>query len=159
MLTPDEELFNEVLYDTEQCFYKLENVIPATSYDLKISYPATIPTDFTIEVITANLSQTRRLLNTEKSQFTVESGKTYIAVVTAHRTGVSVYLEVLQQPVVFNIVLSTLYYGLPQEVWKLVFLVLLAIIVSVVWLAPWILTYIENSTAHLRKENGESHTD
>ncbi|XP_062517632.1 uncharacterized protein LOC134192894 [Corticium candelabrum] len=158
VLTPDEEIFDELLHDKEQCLYKLQDIIPGSSYELKISYRATIPTDFLIDVRHSNVSSGRRLLNIEKTQFSVASGKYYEAMVVAHRTGVSVYPEALKDPAVFNIVLSTLYYGLPWEVWKLVGLILLSIVASVFWLNPWLLNFIERSTAHLKKDE-QSHVE
>eukprot|EP00118_Oscarella_pearsei_P004454 m.19105 g.19105 ORF g.19105 m.19105 type:complete len:106 (+) comp27789_c0_seq1:189-506(+) len=72
-LEPDVELFDESLKDGASRVYHL-STRPGKSYELKISYPATIPTDFLIEIKGSGKS-TRKLLNTEKTQFTANENQ------------------------------------------------------------------------------------
>ncbi|KAI5075424.1 hypothetical protein GOP47_0009500 [Adiantum capillus-veneris] len=73
-----------------RCVYVLEGLELPKSYEVKISYPASIPSTFIIELLKATPFQAtrggRRLLNTEKLMFRADEsqGQVYDGILTAH---------------------------------------------------------------------------
>ncbi|XP_042517272.1 uncharacterized protein LOC122091387 isoform X2 [Macadamia integrifolia] len=73
-----EELQKETLpLQMGSCFYLLSGLKPSRWYEVKISYPASIPTSFTIQLKIGKsdleFNWNRRLLNTEKLIFRADS--------------------------------------------------------------------------------------
>lgn len=142
----DETLFNLQLADGETLTVYLHDLAPRQSYELRVSYPATIPTDFFLTVATqmsSGRAPGRRLLNIEKivfmpSEKPYQEGRLeYFARVTARRTGVTHRRDLLLQPVTFNLSLETLYSGLPFHVWQSTVVIFVGL-VCVVLLMPYI---------------------
>ncbi|EMS55672.1 hypothetical protein TRIUR3_10103 [Triticum urartu] len=74
--------------------YRLAGLLPPAWYEVKISYPASIPSSFSIRLVSDpdavedQGSKNRRLLNTEKIIFQAESTKPVYVLVTVEPEGV-----------------------------------------------------------------------
>ncbi|GLJ14996.1 hypothetical protein SUGI_0244850 [Cryptomeria japonica] len=151
MLNVGEELTREVLpLSKGQSLYELHGLKAPRWYEVKISYPASIPARFSIAIVQDNSTKVfnlgRRLLNTEKLIFKADnivpevSGYDRIfALVSVEPAGVvakSHFRE--QQFVIFNIVCDELLFGIPNQAWWVGFVVVLgiAIILSVTNFLP-----------------------
>jgi len=143
LLNVGEELTQEVLpLDMGQRIYELHGLKALRCYEVKISYPSTIPASFSIAIVEDNSTKVinlgRRLLNTEKLIFKAENiltenlghGKIY-AFVSVQPAGIVAksYLKE-QEFVIFNIVCDELIYGIPIHAWWVGFLVVFVIIIS-----------------------------
>ncbi|KAJ4959094.1 hypothetical protein NE237_026205 [Protea cynaroides] len=126
-------------------FYLLSGLKPSRGYEVKISYPASIPTAFSIQLKRGKsdhvLNWNRRLLNTEKliiyaDSLDLNSHKAGIYVlVTVEPAGIIGLPHVQErQFVIFNIVCDELLLGIPPKacsVGMLVFLCLgLALVIA-----------------------------
>ena len=153
-LVPDASIDNEriLLQGRERIghkFYILEKLRPNTNYEIKISYPATTPTKFEMDLLPLTFldkhrGATRTILNTEKLMFRtdekgllafVSSSGPYLVRIIARHAGISHDYNNFQSQVEFNIVLSTLTWGVPGEVAKLAMIIISGIIIIV-----WVLT-------------------
>ncbi|XP_022792360.1 uncharacterized protein LOC111331503 isoform X2 [Stylophora pistillata] len=136
-----------VLYHRKTTLYHLVQLKPSKSYELRVSYPSTTPTDFYIRVIPREAlhgRKTRKILNIEKLVF--DNGlKEQYANVTAVRTGLPYNPASLAEPVVYNIVLEELLLGIPWHTWRLGVLVLLIVYIAFKYLVPCFLLYIEEN--------------
>jgi len=94
--------------------------------------------------------KTRKLLNIDKLVFSSHITEHYVNV-TAIRTGVPYDTASLAEPVVYNIVLEELLLGIPWHSWRLVVLVLLIFYLTVKYLIPRSLSFIEQSIRVLEK--------
>ena len=120
-----------------------KNVKPGTQYDLKLSYPGTTPTQFLFlkpgEYVYPS-GHRRRLLDTEKYGFrSDENGKDGgddRIILMTQRRGVSFDPLIESRPVRFNLVLETLYFGIPFDAYKLIALVVLGVIFAIKILKP-----------------------
>ncbi|KAG1368802.1 hypothetical protein COCNU_14G012700 [Cocos nucifera] len=74
-----------------QRIYELQGLKKSAWYEVKISYPASIPSRFSIQLETGApelwLGKTRRLLNTERLIFKPDNRKPVYAVVTVEAEG------------------------------------------------------------------------
>ncbi|KAK4755925.1 hypothetical protein SAY87_009682 [Trapa incisa] len=154
ILKAEEELWEESLpLQAGSRVYKLEGIKPNTWYEVKISYPASIPACFSLQLVRDHsglgINPNRRLLNTEKLIFKTESldiikkqdgVKVLVAV---EPEGVVALKNVRERErIVFNIVCNELYLGIPQQVWWVVFLALLCLIAAFtapLFLPPYLL--------------------
>eukprot|EP00123_Amoebidium_parasiticum_P011359 comp20673_c0_seq1/m.26846 comp20673_c0_seq1/g.26846 ORF comp20673_c0_seq1/g.26846 comp20673_c0_seq1/m.26846 type:complete len:177 (-) comp20673_c0_seq1:105-635(-) len=141
---------------TKVFFYFLDDLDPSTSYELRISYPATMPTDFEMVIIdrpkeVPSNPTRRRLLNTERiridppdTQISAGSQRHQCWVrVTARHTGVSFRPELQNPPVVYNIVVASLILGVPTDALGLVGVAVVGLVV-VGWLGvPWFLDFLD----------------
>ncbi|XP_058966479.1 uncharacterized protein [Pocillopora verrucosa] len=146
-LEPEKLLLNQVLHHRKTVVYHLVQLKPSKSYELRVSYPSTTPTDFYIQLIPHKALQarkTRKLLNIEKLVFSNELKEQY-ANVTAVRTGIPYNPASLAEPVVYNIVLEELLLGIPWHSWRLGVLVLLIVYITFKYLVPRFLMYIEEN--------------
>lgn len=143
VLNVGEELTQEVLpLNMGQRIYELHGLKELRWYEVKISYPATIPASFSIAIVKDNSTKVfnlgRRLLNTEKLIFKAEnilmeiSGHGSIcAFVSVQPAGVVAKSHLKEQEfVIFNIVCDELIYGIPTHAWWVGFLVIFVIIIS-----------------------------
>lgn len=143
ILNVGEELTQEVLpLNMGQSIYELHGLKALRWYEVKISYPASIPASFSIAIVKDNSTKVsnlgRRLLNTEKLIFKAEnifteiSGHSRIcAFVSVQPAGVVAKSHLKEQEfVIFNIVCDELIYGIPIHAWWIGFLVLFVIIIS-----------------------------
>ncbi|KAH7283306.1 hypothetical protein KP509_34G000300 [Ceratopteris richardii] len=134
-----------------QCVYVLDGLELPKSYEVKISYPASIPASFTIKLLRSSPLQAvhggRRLLNTEKLMFRADESKDaelYDGVLLAR---VMVAVEpagVIALPhtknhefAIFNILCEEVKFGIPLQAWWIAFLGVIAVGISAI--APMIL--------------------
>ncbi|OEL22777.1 hypothetical protein BAE44_0016204 [Dichanthelium oligosanthes] len=73
--------------------YRIDGLRPSAWYEVKISYPASIPSSFSIRLVDSPddadwSSKNRRLLNTEKIIFKAEGSNTVYVLVTVEPEGV-----------------------------------------------------------------------
>ncbi|KAK4279911.1 hypothetical protein QN277_011611 [Acacia crassicarpa] len=110
--------------------YQLRDLKPQTWYEVKISYPASIPARFAIQLEKDTvLNNNRRLLNTEKLIFKTENNldKTRV-LVTVEPEGFVAIPHVPDRPfIIFNIVCDELLLGIPQQAWWVVVLAILCL--------------------------------
>eukprot|EP01112_Ceratiomyxa_fruticulosa_P007084 TRINITY_DN1829_c0_g1_i1.p1 TRINITY_DN1829_c0_g1~~TRINITY_DN1829_c0_g1_i1.p1 ORF type:complete len:199 (+),score=41.07 TRINITY_DN1829_c0_g1_i1:317-913(+) len=158
-LKPDLALSKEIVTPGSTIVYKLEQLQASSHYEVRISYPATSPTDFIIQLVTED-SETfdtgRDLLNTEKVMFQTDSkGKILgkfpssplsqttlqppYVIVTAKYAGVSYLPNMEKEEVVYDIVLETLLKGAPFDVIKIAVVVVLGLIFVVAVVIPQLL--------------------
>ncbi|KMZ59309.1 hypothetical protein ZOSMA_69G00050 [Zostera marina] len=132
ILNVGEELEMENLaWKSEGQLYHLRGLRDLVWYEIKISYPASIPAAFTIQLRKGSsgfsLGKDRKLLNTEKLIFKAsfdESGPDsheHYVLVTAKASGVVAKPGVKdREAVLFNIVCDELSFGIPYKAWWVV---------------------------------------
>ncbi|XP_041019244.1 uncharacterized protein LOC121261125 isoform X2 [Juglans microcarpa x Juglans regia] len=135
-LNVGEELLRETLpLQMGLRFYQLQGLKPYTCYEVKISYPASIPASFSLQLKRGKsnsvLNHYRRLLNTEKLIFRTESLESLsnedgiYVLVTVEPEGIVAIPHVQErQFIIFNIVCDELLLGIPHKAWWVVVLVL-----------------------------------
>lgn len=153
ILRPDRSLDALSITPGETLRFLLEDLKPKSHYEVRISYPANYPTIFHIN-FDERESTGRSLLNIEKISFITDKeglieGKKmvdgrYHLTVRAEFESVSPPGGVGPRPVPFNIVLETLFYGVPFESLKVVGLIIVGVIVSLIFL-PAILSLLRGS--------------
>ncbi|GAB4827292.1 hypothetical protein Ancab_034181 [Ancistrocladus abbreviatus] len=144
VLNVGRELFKETLpLRMGSRLYKLQGLKPYTWYEVKISYPASIPASFTLLLkrgdLDLELNMHRKLLNTEKLIFKTESldeisnqGGRYV-LVTVEPEGIVAIPGVQEREfILFNIVCDELLLGIPHKAWLVVALALLCLALSVI---------------------------
>ncbi|KAL5209385.1 hypothetical protein ABZP36_005008 [Zizania latifolia] len=125
VLTVGEELTGEAMpLRHGRRLYRLDGMRPSAWYEVKISYPASIPSSFSIRLVSDPYSvedwgsKNRRLLNTEKIIFKAESSKPVYILVTVEPEGVVAKPNVPERELVmFNIVCDELMLGIPHFAW------------------------------------------
>eukprot|EP00252_Welwitschia_mirabilis_P005780 TRINITY_DN16362_c0_g1_i3.p1 TRINITY_DN16362_c0_g1~~TRINITY_DN16362_c0_g1_i3.p1 ORF type:complete len:206 (+),score=35.85 TRINITY_DN16362_c0_g1_i3:49-666(+) len=145
ILSVGKEVRKEILpLETGEIMYQISGLKESTWYEVKISYPASIPASFSIVILKDASAQTlklgRRLLNVEKLIFNSndfllvaeDAGlQKVFASVRVKPAGVVAKANLKEREfVIYNIVCDELIYGLPNHVWWVGFLVLLCITVS-----------------------------
>lgn len=134
-----EELQKETLpLQSGSCLYQINGLKPQTWYEVKISYPASIPASFAIQLKRGDsnlqLKQQRKLLNTEKLIF--ESGDVKLlseqdgsfVLVTVEPEGVVAIPHVQErEEIIYNIVCDELLLGIPHKAWWVVILVVICL--------------------------------
>ncbi|XP_054797426.1 uncharacterized protein LOC129302505 [Prosopis cineraria] len=131
ILRVGEELWRESLpLNGGSRLYELGDLKPQTWYEVKISYPASIPAGFSIQLDKDMVrNNNRRLLNTEKLIFKTESNldKTRV-LVTVEPEGFVAMPHVPDRPsIIFNIVCDELLLGMPHQAWWVVVLAILCL--------------------------------
>ncbi|KAH0464528.1 hypothetical protein IEQ34_007314 [Dendrobium chrysotoxum] len=129
VLNVAEELQREALpLKMGQRFYKLLGLKESSWYEVKISYPASIPASFFLD-LKKNLAElqirtSRRLLNTEKLIFKFDSKKLSsgeneaFVLVTVEPAGIVAKPNVQKNKLVlFNIICEELFVGIPHRAW------------------------------------------
>ncbi|XP_057976452.1 uncharacterized protein LOC131163755 isoform X2 [Malania oleifera] len=139
VLNVGEELQKETLpLQMGSRLYQLQGLKSNTWYEVKISYPASIPSSFSVQlrkgVVDFGLNQNRRLLNTEKLIFKTDSlnllgdqDGMYVLVTVEPEGIVAIPRAQERQFVIFNIVCDELLLGIPHKAWWVVILVLLCL--------------------------------
>ncbi|XP_024930368.1 uncharacterized protein LOC107420923 [Ziziphus jujuba] len=160
VLNVGEELWRETLpLQTGSRLYRLQGLKPHTWYEVKISYPASIPARFSLQLkrgeLDLSLNLNRRLLNTEKLIFKTESldlsnqGGMYV-LVNVEPEGVVAMRNVSErQFILFNIVCDELLMGIPYKAWWVVVLVLLCLGLAFIipsFLPPFLLQKSQNAS-------------
>ncbi|XP_066924936.1 uncharacterized protein [Clytia hemisphaerica] len=135
--------FPDQALDKQTCLYTIEELEENSNYELRVSYPAVIPTDFVLEVEESQgRISNRKLLNVEQLQWKAGS-KSYIIKVRAHRTGVPINLKRLQDPVPFNIIVNRLYLGCSLATWKLITSIVFTIVLVLKFSLPRLLKMVD----------------
>lgn len=154
VLNVGKELKKEILpLHMGSCVYQLQGLQSDKWYEVKISYPASIPAAFSIRLRRGksdlNLNVGRKLLNTEKLIFKANSldllndqGGLFVEVNVDPEGVVAIPGVHERKYVVFNIVCDELLLGIPYEAWFVVMLVVLCLGVAFVvpsFLPPYLL--------------------
>ncbi|GFQ01522.1 hypothetical protein PHJA_002296100, partial [Phtheirospermum japonicum] len=110
-----EELLKETLpLQNGDCLYQLRGLRPYTWYEVKISYPASIPAGFSLrlsrDISDTGLNHGRKLLNTEKLIFKtdgmhslIEQGEMYVMVNVKPEGVIAIPGKQEKEYVMFNI--------------------------------------------------------
>ncbi|GMH06962.1 hypothetical protein Nepgr_008802 [Nepenthes gracilis] len=146
VLNVGKELYRETLpLKMGSRLYQLQGLKPYVWYEVKISYPASIPAIFSLQLKKGNfnveLNMHRKLLNTEKLIFKTQSiyainnqGGMYV-LVTVEPEGIVAIPGVQEREfVLFNIVCDELLLGIPYKAWAVVGLALLCL--GLAFMAP-----------------------
>ncbi|KAL9431765.1 hypothetical protein AB3S75_026876 [Citrus x aurantiifolia] len=139
VLKVGEELWKETLpLHMGSRLYQLQGLKSFNWYEVKISYPASVPASFTLQLKKGNLdiglNQNRRLLNTEKLIFKTENldvlndqGGMHV-LVTVEPEGVVAMPNVEEREfIIFNIACDELLLGIPSKAWWVVVFVVLCL--------------------------------
>ncbi|KAJ7965909.1 Caveolin-1 protein [Quillaja saponaria] len=135
ILIVGEELWRETMpLKGGSRYYQLQGLKSNSCYEVKISYPASIPASFSLQLRRGKLdlakNSNRRLLNTEKLVFKTESldlGELYV-LVTVEPEGIVAITNVTERQFIsFNIVCDELLLGVPYKAWWVVVLGLLCL--------------------------------
>eukprot|EP00249_Psilotum_nudum_P005719 c19148_g1_i1 orf=45-686(+) len=141
------ELFWEQLpLQSGSCIYEVEGLEPSKWYEVKISYPASIPATFKIELLRDGSFRFsaggRLLLNTEKLIFkalaneddrVTEEVPLTLVHITVEPAGILTKQDVKDQPfIIYNILCEGVQYGIPSQAWWIGFLALIAVILSAI---------------------------
>lgn len=150
VLRPNSQLSRELLkLDVEHKRYELTDLAPSTSYELRFSYPATIPARILFEVTGSSSDSTqrsrlrhssRKLLNCEKTIISTDQlgrvqGHEHAAVViqaqrsSVHRDGPGGGPEYL----IYNLVLAQLWYGVPHDAFPLIYCAVALLVVVLIF--------------------------
>ncbi|WVZ60911.1 hypothetical protein U9M48_010870 [Paspalum notatum var. saurae] len=144
-LTVGEELFSETMPLRQgRRVYRIDGLRPSAWYEVKISYPASIPSSFSLRLVDGpdaaddQGSKNRRLLNTEKIIFRSENSNPVYVLVTVEPEGVVAKPNVPERELaLFNIVCDELMLGIPRFTWWVGIAALLCIVLAS--LAPLVL--------------------
>ncbi|KAM5565602.1 hypothetical protein ABKV19_019557 [Rosa sericea] len=161
VLNVGEELWRENLpLRMGSRLYRLQGIKPDTWYEVKISYPASIPASFSIQLkrgdLELPLNGNRRLLNTEKLIFKSENdgsndqGGTYV-LVTVEPEGVVAIPNVQEREyIIFNIVCDELLLGIPHQAWWVVGFVVVCLVLAFIipsFLPPFLLRALDQNAS------------
>ncbi|CAM8898782.1 unnamed protein product [Rhodiola kirilowii] len=151
LLKVGEELWKETLpLQMGSSLYELHGLEPLKWYEVKISYPASIPASFSLRLIRDasdfGLPRLRKLLNTEKLIFqndnSTNEGPLH-ALVTVMPEGVVAIPNAKEQEfIIFNIVCDELLFGIPYKAWWVGALVMLCLALALMvphYLPPFLL--------------------
>ncbi|XP_017233510.1 uncharacterized protein LOC108207584 isoform X2 [Daucus carota subsp. sativus] len=138
-LNVGEELQKETLpLKSGSCLYQISGLKSQTWYEVKISYPASIPASFSIHLkrddSNLELKQQRKLLNTEKLIFESgdakifsEQGGTFVLVSVEPEGFVAIPHVQERKEIIYNIVCDELVLGIPHKAWWVVILVIICL--------------------------------
>ncbi|XP_077214696.1 uncharacterized protein LOC143849523 isoform X1 [Tasmannia lanceolata] len=138
VLNVGEELWKETFpLQMGRRLYQLHGFKASTWYEVKISYPASIPVSFSIQLKRDRselwLNMNRRLLNTEKLIFKADShdlhsdhSEMYV-LVTVEPAGIVAKPVREREFVIFNIVCDELSFGIPHKAWWVGIMVILCL--------------------------------
>ncbi|KAI9195467.1 hypothetical protein LWI28_015119 [Acer negundo] len=141
-LNVGKELWKETLpLQMGSRLYQLQGLKSYNWYEVKISYPASIPASFSLQLKKGNLevglNRNRRLLNTEKLIFKTDSLDVLNdqdgmhVLVTVEPEGIVAIPHVQEREfIIFNIVCDELLLGIPHEAWWVVILVSFCLVLA-----------------------------
>ncbi|TYH61098.1 hypothetical protein ES332_D07G026300v1 [Gossypium tomentosum] len=123
--------------------YKLQGLKSLTWYEVKISYPASIPASFSLQLkkgdLESGLNRNRRLLNTEKLIFKTDNldsindqGGLHVLVTVEPEGFVAIPNTKEREFIIFNIVCDELLLGIPYYAWWLVAFVVLCLVLALI---------------------------
>nr|XP_043623061.1 uncharacterized protein LOC122594816 [Erigeron canadensis] len=126
-------------------FYKLQGLKPSTWYEVKISYPASIPASFYLQLkkeddLNVVMNHRRKLLNTEKLIFKNDDADlsnelkngTYVLLTVEPEGVVAIPNGKEREMVIYNIVCDELVLGIPHKAWWVVILAVLCLVLAFV---------------------------
>lgn len=134
-----EELFKETLpLHMGSRYYQLQGLKPFTWYEVKISYPASIPAIFSVQLKKGNsdvgMNRLRKLLDTEKLIFKIENlddinhqGGMYVLITVEPEGVVAIRGVQERESIMFNIVCDELVLGIPHKAWLVAILAVLCL--------------------------------
>ncbi|XP_013585066.1 PREDICTED: uncharacterized protein LOC106293986 [Brassica oleracea var. oleracea] len=123
--------------------YRLQGIKSSSWYEVKISYPASIPALFSLQLLRngemgLKLKQMRRLLNTEKLIFRtgsfeqVDDKEGMYVLVTVEPEGIVAIPNFKERSfIIYNIVCEEQLFGIAYSCWSVVVLVVLCLVVAV----------------------------
>ncbi|KAA3457990.1 Caveolin-1 [Gossypium australe] len=123
--------------------YKLQGLKSLTWYEVKISYPASIPASFSLQLkkgdLESGLNRNRRLLNTEKLIFKTDNldsindqGGLHVLVTVEPEGFVAIPNTKEREFIIFNIVCDELLLGIPYYAWWVVVFVVLCLVSALI---------------------------
>ncbi|XP_038710747.1 uncharacterized protein LOC120005272 isoform X2 [Tripterygium wilfordii] len=139
ILTVGEELWKETLpLQSGSRLYQLKGIKPSSWYEVKISYPASIPARFSVELkkdsAELGLNRNRRLLNTEKLIFKTDGvtalnnkDKVFVLVTVEPEGFVAIPHVPERKFITYNIVCDELLLGIPHKAWWVAIMALLCL--------------------------------
>ncbi|OMO86638.1 hypothetical protein COLO4_21009 [Corchorus olitorius] len=139
VLNVGEELKEETLpLQMGSRLYQLQGLKSLAWYEVKISYPASIPASFSLQLKKGNsdsgLNRNRRLLNTEKLIFKTDSldtiddqGGLFVLVNVEPEGFVAMSNAKERESIIFNIACDELLLGIPYKAWWVVVFALLCL--------------------------------
>ncbi|CAI0409049.1 unnamed protein product [Linum tenue] len=140
VLIPGNELWRETLsLQGGSRLYELRDLKSNTWYEVKISYPASIPASFTLQLkkdaSDLGMNWNRRLLNTEKlifktDEFSGTQNLLYVSVTVEPEGVVAIRNVPERETIIFNIVCDELLLGIPHKAWWVGVLVLLCLVAA-----------------------------
>eukprot|EP01001_Neometanema_parovale_P011502 NODE_7753_length_745_cov_79.590032_g7503_i0.p1 GENE.NODE_7753_length_745_cov_79.590032_g7503_i0~~NODE_7753_length_745_cov_79.590032_g7503_i0.p1 ORF type:complete len:214 (+),score=34.81 NODE_7753_length_745_cov_79.590032_g7503_i0:70-642(+) len=164
-LRVDVPLAGESLLPEAEATYEITGLQPTAQYEIKISYPAVTPAIFDVTFLGDGPTTSRKLQNVHKEEFTTDekgavqvpdqltkTSTTAMFVLKAHRDSIA-YDPAIQsdEPIVFNIVVSPLFFGVPVEAFPLIVLGLGCILAA--WLlSPRLLRLLLSATKRREKD-------
>ncbi|KMT12224.1 hypothetical protein BVRB_5g101700 [Beta vulgaris subsp. vulgaris] len=144
VLVVGKELFRETLpLRMGSRDYLLQGLKPYTWYEVKISYPASIPAMFSLQLKRGNsdigMNKLRKLLNTEKLIFKAEDldeinhqGGLYVSITVEPEGFVAIPGVQERESILFNIVCDELMLGIPHKAWLVAALALLCVVAGLI---------------------------
>lgn len=142
VLQVGQELMKETLpLQSGSRLYELQGLNSNKWYEVKISYPASIPATFTLQLSkgSSGLNVGRKLLNTEKIIFQADSlqllggkGRTFVLVNVEPEGIVAIPGVKERKHITYNIVCDELLFGIPHQAWYVVVLVVLCLALALV---------------------------
>lgn len=136
------ELFKETLpLQMGSRYYLLQGLKPDTWYEVKISYPASIPAKISLQlkrgISDVDKNRLRKLLNTEKLIFKAEDldkinrqGGLYVLITVEPEGVVAIPGVQERESILFNIVCDELMLGIPHKAWLVAALALLCVVLG-----------------------------
>lgn len=147
-LIPGRSLNQQLLrFGSHVARYSLQHLKPNTGYEVRVSYPATVPSKVTLQLASAGFEAAparhrRHLLDTEKIIFHTDDqgvyqGKRPVVEMQAEATGIHRDgPDARPEYFLYNIVLAELMLGIPTDALPVVLMVIIAL-VAVGMLLPW----------------------
>ncbi|XP_015083455.1 uncharacterized protein LOC107026863 isoform X1 [Solanum pennellii] len=143
VLQVGQELMKETLpLQSGSRLYELQGLNSNKWYEVKISYPASIPATFTLQLSkgSSGLNVGRKLLNTEKIIFQADNslqllgdeGKMFVLVNVEPEGIVAIPGVKEREHIIYNIVCDELLFGIPHQAWYVVVLVVLCLALALV---------------------------
>ncbi|KVH91439.1 uncharacterized protein LOC112529700 isoform X2 [Cynara cardunculus var. scolymus] len=160
ILNVGEELQKETLpLQSGSRIYQLEGLRPRTWYEVKISYPASIPASFSLQLNKGNsdllLKPQRKLLNTEKLIFKNDlqddQSGTYVMLTVEPEGVVAIPHGKERELVIYNIVCDELVVGIPHKAWWVV--IMAVVCLGVAFAIPSFLPLVLMSTDPTSSKN------
>uniref|UniRef100_A0A251V7V3 Uncharacterized protein n=2 Tax=Helianthus annuus TaxID=4232 RepID=A0A251V7V3_HELAN len=164
ILNVGEELKKETMpLQSGSRIYQLQGLRPKTWYEVKISYPASIPASFSLELKRGEsellLKHHRKLLNTEKLIFKNDDAdlqndqsETFVVLTVEPEGVVAIPNGKERETVIYNIVCDELMLGIPHEAWWVV--ILAVVCLGVAFVIPSFLPSVELLSTDITRRRG-----